>query len=590
MRALQRDEVRRTFVVILDDANMQFRDFRDAQTALLRVIDEDLTEGDMIAVVRTSIGSGAAEILTFDRQWLHRTVERMVWRPPIAFLTEPPYGRPTMMPVLMQALRSLRSYPGRKSILLVSPGYVSLEYLRQERSIADTANRSSVTIETVDVRGLPTLSPTAATRSGVPRRPIQDLSDPLGFLPDGGSLQAMQHLASDYFDSQRVLQYLAGMTAGRFQHENNDLYGQMKGAVDDSVGYYLVGWYPGADAFTPKRRDVLDYHHIQIRVRGREKLTVRTRDGFFSWPGSTYQPVYSPSRQMREALFSSFATGDIDVRMTAVPGYDVKTGAYVDSLLHILPKGVVFRDAPDHPGCKSVNLEILSTPMSLDPFKEPPARMEGQAASFTLCGGALATAQQEGFAVTIRDQMTVPGPYQMRVAVRNVGPNDTRAVEPETLLHRDAGAPERIAIGSANEIIEVPDVKKQDFVLTGVTMWGDDVSAPQPGVGATFRPLQAGDPEVREFPPGAAVKLAYQLVRNPKTEGEPLNASYEVVREGKVIFASAAQAISGEASQEMPYRLDPSWGPGEYLLGFRVAKPGSKSKPQTQWIDFEITK
>ncbi len=576
--ALKRDEVRRTFVVILDDANIQFRDFSEAQKALLRLFDEDLDEGDMAAVVRTSMGSGASQILTFDHQWLHRTVERMVWRPPL------PFGRPPLMAVLTQVLRALRNYPGRKSILLISPGYLTMDYLPQERAIADTANRSSVTIETIDVRGFPVLAP-AATNSGMPRPSIRGF-DAASFLSsDESAFRATQNRTLEYIDSQRVLAFLAGMTAGRFHHDNNDMYRQVKAAVDDSEGYYLIGWYPGPDAFAPQRRTVMDYHRLKVRVRGRSGLTVRTRDGFFAWAGATYQPVYSPARQMREALFSSFATGDIDVRLAAVPGYDEQAGQYVDSLLHILPKGVEFRDTPEHPGCKVVSLEILGTPMPLDPFKEPMGRLEGQSASYTLCGSGLAAAQSEGFVATIRDQIPVPGPYQMRVAVRNVGPNYVPAAEPEQLLQRDGGPTERIAIGSASEIIEVPDLKAQDFALTGITLWGDDVPAPQPGVGVTFRPLKTGDPAVRGFHAGETVRFAYRVVRNPKKPADPLEVRFGIVHNGKDLFVSEPLPEAGIAS----YRLDPSWAPGSYLLGVRAQKPGSKSPAQMQWIDFEIT-
>jgi hypothetical protein len=153
---LTRDEVRRTFVLMLDDANMAFGDFHYAQEALLRFVDEGMENGDMAAVVRASVGSGTSQLFTFDRQWLYRTLERMVWRPPLAIC----HVFSPLLSVLTGTIRALADFPGRKSILLISPGYLGSNWY-QERMIADLANRSSVTIETIDARGLPTLAASA---------------------------------------------------------------------------------------------------------------------------------------------------------------------------------------------------------------------------------------------------------------------------------------------------------------------------------------------------------------------------------------------------------------------------------------------
>src|SRR5208283_193112 len=131
-------------------------------------------------------------------------------------------------------------------------------------------------------RGLPTLAASAATHLG------DDSLSGFGMsaehsrsFPDPAA--GVQSLTR-YIHSQDALVFLADMTAGRFLHDKNDMYGQVKAAADDSEGYYLIGWYPGPDAFVQKPHQTLDYHRIQIRLRGHKGLAVRTRDGFFAWP------------------------------------------------------------------------------------------------------------------------------------------------------------------------------------------------------------------------------------------------------------------------------------------------------------------
>ena len=580
-RALTRDQVRRTFVLMLDDANMAFADFHDAQQALQRFVDESMENGDMAAVVRTRVGSGTSQLFTFDRQWLQRTLERMVWRPPL------PTALPPLLSVLTSAIRALADFPGRKSILLISPGYAASNWY-QERMIADLANRSSVTIETIDARGLPTLAASAATHLG------DDSPSGLGMsaehsrpFPDPAA--GVQRLTR-YIHSQDALVFLADMTAGRFLHDKNDLYGQVRAAADDSEGYYLIGWYPGPDAFVQKPHQTLDYHRIQIRLRGHKGLAVRTRNGFFAWPDGSPRVAYSPAQQVREALFSPFRTGDIDVRLTASFGYDDTAGAYIDSLLHVLPKGVAFHEASNQPGCKVVDLEFLTTPMPLDPAKEPPEKIEGRQPVIRLCGKTLESVLAQGLVVSVRDQIDGPGPYQMRVAVRNMMANDAPSIGPKGLVPRDSMTPGHTAIGSASEVIEIPDLKKDEFALTGITLWGEAGAAALPTAGTTFRPLASGDSAVRQFHAGETVKYLFRLVRDPRKPAQAVAVQIQVAHDGKNVFASEPRPVQTGETVEGWYKLDASLGLGQYLLGAQATKPGSKSAPMTQWIDFEVTK
>lgn len=336
-------EVHRTIVFLIDDMNMSFFDFNYARKAVKRYVNEQMQPNDMVAVIRTSYGSGAMQVFTSDARWLSSRLDRMTWRPGGAWFNPP------LLADLAAVIRALASYPGRKSIVLIGPGHPPMDVWDPVRHVADAANRASVTIETIDSRGLPTLGYSAANVTGFDP-PIRN-----------------------YFQSQGILAYLARMTAGRFQHDNNDIAAQVREAVSDADGYYLLGWYPGSAAFQNKPKAPLSYHHVQVRLRNVRGLSARTRDGFFAYPGRDAKVAYSPAQQMNAALFSPFRSGDIDVRLTASLGYDDQNGAYIESLLHILPGGVKFHDVPGRPDCKLFDLEILTIPRT-SRFRQGPER------------------------------------------------------------------------------------------------------------------------------------------------------------------------------------------------------------------------
>jgi len=116
---LQRTELRRTFLLFVDDVRISFLDFSLMRKALLRFVNEQLQPGDLCALYRTSGGPGAARVFSADLEEIRDGVERMHWlhpRPnkvgPNAFLSE-----------FQSAIRALGALPGRKSIVLVNSGF-----------------------------------------------------------------------------------------------------------------------------------------------------------------------------------------------------------------------------------------------------------------------------------------------------------------------------------------------------------------------------------------------------------------------------------------------------------------------------------
>lgn len=387
--------------------------------------------------------------------------------------------------------------------------------------------------------------------------------------------------------SQDAYYVLADMTGGLFQHDNNDLFGQVRRAIDDTDGYYLIGWYPGRGAFDSKPKHQPAYHRIQIKVSGKD-VTVRSRRGYFAIPGTASPPVfYTAAQQMHDALFSPFRSGDIDIRLTASFAYDKQTGPYVESLLRVWPRGISFHDVPTQPGCKAANLELLATPMPLDWRPETKGRIDGVHSALQLCGKTLTGVLAEGFIVVDRQPIGLPGTYQMRTSLRNVLPSEPSAIAPQGLIERDSLTAQHVPIGSATELVEIPDLSKQEFALVGLSLWSGDAPQ-QPTQPLTYRGIREGDPAVREFRPGDLLTYATQVVRGFKNRtSAPIAIRTKVLCAGQEVFSSAPSAAAFDEVFTGAYRLPASTAPSRCVLGIVVHAEG-KNRAIEQWIDFEV--
>ncbi len=190
--------------------------------------------------------------------------------------------------------------------------------------------------------------------------------------------------------------------------------------------------------------------------------------------------------------------------------------------------------------------------------------------------------------------MKKPGAYKLRMAVRD-------------------GASKKV--GSANQFIEVPDVKKGRLALSGMIVRGasePSASSPEP-VSVTEQASstkegrvdevdpQAG-PAVRKFQRGRVIEYGY-MIYNAQTEKatgrQQLETQLRLYRDGKQVFASAVKPLKTATEAETKrliaggsLRLGSDLTPGDYILQVVVTDKLAKDKKYvtTQWIDFEIVK
>jgi VWFA-related protein len=172
--------------------------------------------------------------------------------------------------VLERVLLSLASTHGRKSLILVSEGFIFDPNLDEFKRVLQASRRANVAIYFLDARGLQGMPDTFSAEFG----PAIDTRDAgVAFLDQMEAAEGAESLAVD---------------SGGFVVKNtNDLSDGIARIADDCKSYYLLGYNP-SDA----RRDGR-FRKIRVKVNGKG-MQVRARRGYYA--RSTPTPPASPRR------------------------------------------------------------------------------------------------------------------------------------------------------------------------------------------------------------------------------------------------------------------------------------------------------
>lgn len=610
------EQVHRTFALVVDDLLMSAESIHFARAALRKYVDEQVQPGDLVAIVRTSSGAGMLQQFTNDRQALYRAIERVRWSPRPGSKATPfektldasiPNGMVNSvdtersglkdydeyrqeaytvgtMGALDFVVRGLREMPGRKAVILFSDGFSlrdskgdDVRYAKLLDRLIDLANRASVVFYTVDARGNQTLSTQAADDTmGSPYAPNSNtplLGPGTGGIPSHRVGQSiLSPRANQIFNTQAGLLKLANATGGTALINQNDLGRGIRRALDDMSGYYLVGYRPddaAFDAATGRPR----VNSIEVKVKGRPDLKVRSRTGYVGLPETEAQPKpQTRAEQLMAALVSPFGAAGVNVRLTSffidVPG----GGPAVRSMLLIDPRTLTFERQPD--GQQQTKLDIVAVTVGEDGrVVDELNRIE----TIRVPADSLERFKKEGMVYDLNVPVKRPGAYQFRIAVRDAATERT---------------------GSASQYVEVPDLKKNRLALSGIV-----AAAPQ-AAGANVVPAnlsdQQADPAIRRFRRGSLLDYGF-VVYNAKpdraTARPRLTIQARLFREGRQVYAGQPQPFDPQQQTGLErieaagrLQLGAALAPGEYVLQVVVTDAlADKSRAvATQWIDFEL--
>ncbi|MBL8203345.1 MAG: VWA domain-containing protein [Blastocatellia bacterium] len=476
----------------------------------------------------------------------------------------------------------LRELPGRKSVVLLSDGLPifpevgsimgnrntvdrsSRDIVNALRNLTEKANRASVVIYTMDMRGLQTLGLNAADDTQATFDMLQASSGSASAAGTNMIVNRKRGLANEYFRTQDGLNYMALQTGGFLIHDNNDFAGGIQKIVDDQRGYYLIGYEPDDATFDELGRRT--FHQLKVTVT-KPGLRVRSRTGFFGISDEeTKRPLETREQQLSAALASPFTKNGVEVMLTSLFGGETEK-PMVRSLIHINSRDLTFTQQAN--GDYTTVVDIAATT-----HDENGLTIDRGARSYSLRVKATEyeTALRDGIMYALDVPIKKPGAYQLRLAVRDE--NSQR-------------------LGSATQFIEVPDLKKDRLSLSGISMNGsyDKGGKPEAVVQAS--------PVLRRMRRGMVLNYGYAVYNARLATGQrpQLTTQVKLFCDGKEVFTGKEAALA-EPQPPNTKRilaggaidLGANLKPGEYILQVVVNDLLAKEKQRTvtQWMNFEI--
>lgn len=199
--------------------------------------------------------------------------------------------------VLKDVVRRISVMPGQRSMVVVSPGFLTPEtnMFQDYMDIIDRALRSQVIISTLDARGLYTIVPGGDVSKQGPTNPLSAAVE-------------HQYLTESDLAQVEVLSDLANATGGNFFHNSNDLDAGFKSVAATPEYFYTLGFAP--------QNLKLDgnYHSLKVSLKEPAKLTLTARRGYYA-PKHAADPAEQAKQEIEEAVFSQEELHDLPVEL-----------------------------------------------------------------------------------------------------------------------------------------------------------------------------------------------------------------------------------------------------------------------------------
>ena len=203
--------------------------------------------------------------------------------------------------VLKDTVRRMTAMPGQRTVILVSPGFITLaEHIPEKVEIMDRAIKGNVIISALDARGLYVPLPDIARRS------------PNNALSSSQMMTIDRETASAQAD---VLAEVAAGTGGTFFQNNNNLEEGFQRTASAPDYLYLLG-------FSPQNLKMDgSFHALKVSVKTPNSLTLTSlalnaRRGYYA-PTHLADAKETARREIEEALFSREEMHDIPMDLNS---------------------------------------------------------------------------------------------------------------------------------------------------------------------------------------------------------------------------------------------------------------------------------
>ena len=586
----------------IDDFHMDLPGVRAAKKVIATFLDKQMGQNDQAAIASATGQLGFLQQLTNDRLVLHTALDRLtprnymvrdLERPPMSeyeallierndkgvtdfFVAEtmrinPGITRITaesmvrtraqattaqashvnlnMLSGLESLVRSARKLPGRKVVFLLSGGFL-LENRRGDtmskvRNITNAAAKNGVVIYSMDTRGL------IAT--------LNDASSDVPFDPTGGLMAAK---LGEISATQDGMHALAVDTGGKALYNTNDLTQGIAPAIKETSTYYLLAWKPDPEA--PKQSR---FRNLEVKLVGRDDLTVRVRKGFFDLdppvaveatdkkPDPKSPSTKPATVKLKEAISAAYPERSLPILMS-IDYYDIaEKGPTLSTAIQVPGEFLSFGEQPDG----KIQAVIELTGVYFD--EKGNVKSNFMERIVTTAPSLEATKGYNADITFTYPTNLPPGLYQVRAAAR-----DDKSGR----------------VGSAHGWIEIPDLAKKKLAMSSLLL-GERKEVPVANVS------DKNPAGMSESIPGGPVALsashrfqrdstlrfllfAYNSLPSPADQKPDVAVQVQVIRDDQPVITTALRKISTDGVADLarlPYAAEIPMHellPGRYLL------------------------
>lgn len=627
---LKLEQVKRTYALVVDDLGISFENIPKVRQSLKKFVNEQVQDGDLVAVIRTGSGIGALQAFTSDKAQMLAAIDKIKWNPqgrggistfsPITptakddingnVVTRGESGERQVKNVagtqedkefqnrveqfrndnfsigtlgaLNYIIRGMNELPGRKSLMVFSEGFQLLttgdggaqgvsRVFDNLRNLADLANRSSVVIYTLDPRGLQ--NPGMGFASDIIRQALPDNFDA------GNRFDTdLRDIRTTIFrDTQQSLRYLAYETGGLpFVNQNDLNYGLQK-VLNDQSGYYLIGYQPDGDAFDPEK---IKFNKISIKLN-RKDLNVRYRSGFFGIADEKLKQIaQAPRQKLTSALISPFGADEVNLDLYTIFYNDTKNRNFIRSFVYIDTNDLTF--SPIVGGFYQAKFDVIAAV-----FDSNGASADNNITTHTLkfTKEQYENFKGKGIIYDLPVGITKPGAYQFRVALQDTATGKT---------------------GAASQFVEIPNIDKKRLTLSNMIVkqyspeeW-KKIALRQTDASSQPNNIALLDSVKRSFKPGTILTYSF-IIYNAKSDAKQspqIQLQAKLFRDGKMILEGEPFQVDTNGQTDLrrievsnAIVLGTDLPPGDYALQIIATDDQAKRSKQiaAQSIDFELT-
>lgn len=455
-------------------------------------------------------------------------------------------------------LRSAERIPGSKLAFFVSDGFLADAGPRGSTGydrlgpITEEARRAGVVIYTIDARGLVSNQ--------------LDATNSVAYDPEG---RMANSTSREVAATQDALNALATDTGGRALRNQNYFDAFINNAVEETSRYYLLAWRPEIDEQKNEK-----FKKIEVYVKGRPELTVRTARGFFNNRTSVSS---DNERAAKEKVLTDVVEDKPDSALNQALSdfYPVQTLPLQLSLFYL-----------DTPASGTVLTSSVQAPTQHLSY----GRQGTEPAALTLAGVILNDRGKTAASFKTVLKVNPPGSYKMAQAPSNVIYNYRAPLKPGLYQVRVAARDGLSGIlGSSMQWIMIPDLSTRELTLSSLILGIESLT------GRNMESEQVQWSVDKKFAHGSRLRLMTFIYNAVRVNGAPpdISAQVQVYRDGKTVISTPFKAVTLDASVDsarVPFTADINLGSlqaGRYTLRVNIEERATR-KTASRQIAFDI--